>query len=87
MLADYRRGDVYTYRAFRMGLAPAGSTKESIGTLRGLLKDWPLSTLYGASPKSLHEKLAGSTLEQAEEFVRQNRESDSASNCRRLKRS
>lgn len=75
MLADYLRGDVYTNCAIRMGLAPAGSTKESIGTLRDVMKVWLLSTLYGASPKSLHEELAGSTLEQAEEFVRQNHES------------
>lgn len=75
MLADYLSGDVYTNCAIRMGLAPVGSTKGSIGTLRDVMKVWLLSTLYGASPKSLREKLAGSTLEQAEEFVRQNRES------------
>jgi hypothetical protein len=75
MLSDYLRGDVYTNCAIRMGLAPAGSTKESIGSLRDVMKVWLLSTLYGASPRSLHEELPGSTLEQAEEFVRQNRES------------
>jgi DNA polymerase I len=75
MLSDYLNGDVYTNCAIRMGLAPAGSTKGSIGTLRDVMKVWLLSTLYGASPRSLHEKLAGSTLEQAEEFVRHNHES------------
>jgi DNA polymerase I len=75
MLADYLSGDVYTNCAVRMGLAPAGSTKESMGALRDVMKVWLLSTLYGASPKSLHDKLAGSTLEQAEQFVRGNHES------------
>jgi len=75
LLADYINGDPYTNCAIRMGLAPAESTKESIGFLRDIMKVWLLSTLYGASPKSLHEKLPGSTLEQAEEFVRQNKQS------------
>lgn len=58
-----------------MSLAPEGSVKETIGPLRDVMKVWLLSTLYGASPKSLHDKLSGSTLQQAEEFVRQNRAS------------
>jgi DNA polymerase family A len=73
MLGDYRDGDPYTNCAIRMGLAPEGSTKETIGALRDIMKVWLLSTLYGASPKSLHDKLPGSTLWQAEEFVRKNR--------------
>jgi hypothetical protein len=75
LLADYVNGDPYTNCAIRMGLAPEGSTKQTIGQLRDVMKVWLLSTLYGASPKSLHEKLPGSTLGQAEEFVRQNRRS------------
>ena len=73
LLRDYCNGDPYTNCAIRIGLAPEGSTKETIGPLRDIMKVWLLSTLYGASPKSLHDKLSGSTLRQAEEFVRQNR--------------
>jgi hypothetical protein len=73
LLGDYLGGDPYTNCAVRMGLAPADSTKETIGVLRDVMKTWLLSTLYGASAKSLHDKLPGSTLRQAEEFVRQNR--------------
>jgi hypothetical protein len=72
LLRDYLDGDPYTNCAVRMGLAPKGSTKESLGSLRDVMKVWLLSTLYGASPQSLHDKLSGSTLRQAEEFVRQN---------------
>jgi DNA polymerase I len=75
LLGDYLSGDPYTNCAVRMGLALAGSTKETIGRLRDVMKIWLLSTLYGASPKSLQDKLANSTLHQAEEFVRQNRAS------------
>ena len=70
LLADYVTGDPYTNSAVRMALAPEGSTRETIGPLRDVMKVWLLSTLYGASAKSLHEKLPGSTLEQAEEFIR-----------------
>jgi hypothetical protein len=73
LLRDYLDGDPYTNCAVRMGLAPKGSTKETIGPLRDVMKVWLLSTLYGASPKSLHDNLPDSTLQQAEEFVRQNR--------------
>jgi hypothetical protein len=72
LLADYLGGDSYTNCAIRMGLAPEGSNKETIGPLRDVMKIWLLSTLYGASPKSLHDELPGSNLQQAEEFVRQN---------------
>ncbi len=72
LLADYLNGDPYTNCAIRMGLAPEGSTKETIGPLRDVMKVWLLSTLYGASPMSLHKELPGSTVAQAEEFVRQN---------------
>jgi hypothetical protein len=72
LLGDYLSGDPYTNCAVRMGLAPTGSSKETIGPLRDVMKVWLLSTLYGASAKSLHDKLASSTLSQAEEFVRQN---------------
>lgn len=73
LMCDYLDGDPYTNCAARMGLAPKGSTKENIGPLREIMKVWLLSTLYGAAPKSLHDELPGSTLRQAEEFVRQNR--------------
>jgi DNA polymerase I len=75
LLADYFDGDSYTNCAIRMGLAPDGSTKATIGPLRDVMKKWLLSTLYGASPKSLCGELPGSTLRQAEEFVRQNHSS------------
>ena len=75
LLADYFDGDPYTNCAIRMGLAPEGSTKATIGPLRDVMKVWLLSTLYGASDKSLHGDLPGSTLRQAEEFVRQNHSS------------
>jgi DNA polymerase I len=75
LLADYFDGDPYTNCAIRMGLAPEGSTKATIGPLRDVMKVWLLSTLYGASPKSLHDALPGSTLWQAEDFVRQNHSS------------
>jgi hypothetical protein len=75
LLADYFDGDPYTNCAIRMGLAPEGSTKATIGPLRDVMKRWLLSALYGASPKSLHDDLPGSTLRQAEEFVRQNHSS------------
>src|SRR5215467_13642456 len=55
LLADYLNGDPYTNCAIRMGLAPEGSTKETVGALRDTMKVWLLSTLYGASSKSLHE--------------------------------
>jgi hypothetical protein len=72
LLRDYLDGDPYTNCAIRMGLAPKGSTKETMGTLRDVMKIWLLSTLYKASPKSLCDELPGSTLRQAEEFVQQN---------------
>jgi hypothetical protein len=75
LLADYLNGDPYTNCAIRMGLAPEGSTKQSVGPLRDVMKKWLLSTLYGASPNSLHKELPGSTLRQAEEFVKQNHSS------------
>src|SRR5580692_303859 len=75
LLADYFDGDPYTNCAVRMGLAPEGSTKATIGPLRDVMKVWLLSTLYGASPKSLHDALTSSTMRQAEDFVRQNHSS------------
>ena len=50
LLADYCDGDAYTNCAIRMGLAPLGTTKESIGALRDVMKRWLLSTLYCVSP-------------------------------------
>jgi DNA polymerase I len=75
LLVDYLNGDPYANSAIRMGLAPEGATKQSIGQLREVMKKWFLSTLYGASPMSLYKDLPGSTLSQAEQFVEHNHRS------------
>jgi DNA polymerase I-like protein with 3'-5' exonuclease and polymerase domains len=58
-----------------MRFAPPESTKASIGALRDIMKVWLLSCLYGATAKSLSDKLRGSTVEQAERFIRENHNS------------
>jgi DNA polymerase-1 len=47
LLSDYVAGDPYTNCAIRMHLVPEGSTKQTIGCLRDVMKVWSLSTLYG----------------------------------------
>ncbi|MGB8589781.1 MAG: DNA polymerase, partial [Candidatus Acidiferrales bacterium] len=57
MLKAYRSGDPYLDSAVNMGFAPSGASRQTHGTIRDVLKVWLLSAQYGASAKSLVDRL------------------------------
>jgi len=80
MLDAYKSGDPYIRSAISMGLAPEGATKETLGTIRDVVKVWLLSAQYGATAKSLVDALPSqlamkmpNPLASAEDFLEQHR--------------
>jgi DNA polymerase I len=81
MVADYLSGDPYTTFALRTGLAPEGTTKDSVGVARQVWKRWLLAAQYDVRGDTLVESLPFELLKtlpfpeaMAQDFLRKHRE-------------
>jgi DNA polymerase I len=80
MRKAYDSGDPYLDTAISMGFAKVGATKHTDGTIRDVFKVWLLSAQYGATAKSLVDRLPAELAEKipnpdalAEEFLEKHR--------------